>query len=262
MQLLDIDIISKGRYTWPFEGVTEGEKRRVQLCGISEAVKVKATTSGQYEIIGDPKAWYLAQAIQIHQIPIIKVDHLKEDELAELARSATEKLGVIVQAKHIVEMLPEYKSMAALGRAHDMPRALICNLVRIHAIANDIKDRISANPKKVSLGHAKVIAGLDHMQQDLLLSEIINKGLSVHATEERARQIKSAATDPYKKPPEVIHLEQAISELIGCETTIDMEEGRVVIDYQKDIDVLDGVLVPLYVPSAGLGWRVAQGFIR
>lgn len=245
MQMLDIDIISKGSYTWPFEGVTEGEKRRAQLCGISEAVKVKATASYQYEIIGDPKAWYLAQAIQVHQIPIIKVDHLKEDELAELARPATETLGVIEQAEKIVEMLPEYKSMAALGRAHNMPRALICNLVRIHAISNDIKDRISANPKKVSLGHAKVIAGLDHIQQNQLLSEIINKGLSVHATEERARQIKSATTKPYKKPPEVLRLEEELSSLIGCEISIDVEEGRVVIDYQKDIDILDGVLVHL-----------------
>jgi ParB family chromosome partitioning protein len=242
MQLLDIDLISKGRYTWPFKGVSEGEKRNAQLSGIFEAVKVRATTPGQYEIIGDPKAWYLAQAIQLHQVPTITVDHLKVDELEELARPATEKLGVIEQAEKVVGMLPEYKSMAALGRAHNMPRALVCNLVRIQAMADDIKDRISANPEKVSLGHAKVIAGLDHQQQNQLLSEVIINGLSVHATEERARQMKSVATEPFKKPTEVIHLEQAISELIGCETTIDMEEGRVVIDYQRDNDILDGVL--------------------
>ena len=123
-----------------------------------------------------------------------------------------------------------------------MPRAFICNLVRIHSLADDTKERISANPEKVSLGHAKVIAGLDHQQQYQLLSEIINDGLSVHASEERARQTKSEATEPYKKPPEVIHLEQAISELIGCATTIDVKEGRVVIDYQRDNDILDGVL--------------------
>jgi hypothetical protein len=242
MQLLDIDLISKGRYTWPFKGLSEGEKRNAQLSGISEAVKVRAIAPGQYEIIGDPKAWYLAQAIQVHQVPTITVDHLKEDELEELARSVTAKQGIIEQAEKIVGMLPQYKSMAALGRAHNMPRALVCNLVRIHVMPDDIKDRISANPEKVSLGHAKVIAGLDHQQQYQLLNEIINDGLSVHASEERARQMKAETTEPYKKPSEVIHLEQAISELIGCATTIDVEEGRVVIDYQRDIDILDGVL--------------------
>jgi ParB family chromosome partitioning protein len=246
MQLLDIDIISKGRYTWPFKNLAEGEKRLAQLSGISEAVKVRATAPGQYEIIGDPKAWYLAQAIQVHQIPTINVGHLKEDELAELARHASEKLGVIEQAEKVVGMLPKYKSKAALGRAHNMPRALVCNLVRIHAIADDIKDRISSHPKKVSLGHAKVIAGLDHRQQNQLLNEIINNGLSVHATEERARQMKSVSTKASgSKPIEAMKLEEEISELIGCETKIDVERGRVVIDYQKNIDILDGVLVHL-----------------
>lgn len=243
MQMLDIDIISKGIYTWPFEGVTEREKHHALLSGISEAVKVRTVSPGQYEIVGDPKAWYLAQAIQIHQIPIIEVDHLNEDELLDLTQSATEKLDVIEQAQKIVDMLPEYKNKAALGRAHEMPRALVCNLVRIHAIADDIKNRISANPKKVSLGHAKVIAGLDHTQQNQLLNEIINSGLSVHATEARARKIRTAAIETSSdKLPEVKKLEEEISELIGCETQIDMEEGVMVIDYQKDIDILDGVL--------------------
>ena len=243
MQLIDIDLISKGRYTWPHERLSEESKRQAQLSGIAEAVKVKSTAPGQYEIIGDPTAWFLAQAIQAHQVPCINLDHLKEDELEELARPASTTPGIIELAEKVASSLPNYKSKAAYGRAHDMSRALVCNLVRIHAISADIKDRIRAHPDRVTLGHAKVIAGLPHTQQNQLLSEIVNSRLSVHAAEERGRRMKlGEGGAPASKPAEVKRLEQEISELIGCETCIDMEQGRVVIDYRKDIDVLDGVL--------------------
>ncbi len=69
--------------------------------------------------------------------------------------------------------------------------------------------------------------------------------MSVHATEEKGRELKQGtqpATQTQEKPADVIRLEQEVSELIGCETTIDVEQGRVVIYYQRDVDVLEGVL--------------------
>jgi len=246
MQLVDIDLIVKGSFTSAFNGLSSLDKEHAKLTGISEAVYIRTIGQQRYEIIGNPKAWYLAQAIQSHQIPVIKVDHLNDDELMMLSTPTTKKLGIIEQAEKVTKMLTGYKSKADLGRAQNMSRALVCNLVRIHAIADDIKNRISANPKIVTLGHAKVIAGLNHKQQNQILNEIINNGLSVHATEERAREIKDTTIKTSdKKSPEMIKLEQEISELIGCETSIDAEQGRVVIDYQKNIDVLDGVLIHL-----------------
>ncbi len=248
MQLLDIDLISQGPYTWPHDCVTEQDKRQAQLTGITQAVQVRAVTARSYEIIGDPKPWFLAQAMQLQQVPVVYLDDLDEQEIAELAKPANTHSNILDQAARIASLLPRYKSKAALGRAHNMTRAQVCNLVRIHKIPDKVKQLMATHPDKIAMGHAKVIAGLPAPEQLQLVNAIIQHRLSVHATEEKGRELKQgiqSATQTQEKPADVIRLEQEVSELIGCETTIDLEQGRVVIDYQRDVDVLEGVLEKL-----------------
>jgi ParB family chromosome partitioning protein len=240
MQLLDIDTISRGRYTSDFSGLTPLEEKQARLSGISEALTIRTMELGQYEIVGNPKSWFLAQAIQEAQVPVIIVDHLKIDELEILKTPITEKLPIIEWAERISDLTIETPNLAELGRREGLSRSTVCNLVRIDAMPFEIKEQIRKHPKLIKLGHAKVLAGLDGRKQQLLLTQIIQKGLSVHETEKRAKNEKPALT--IEKDPDTIKVENRLTEILGCTTTINLEQGTLIIKYGQNIEVLQGVL--------------------
>ncbi|KPK49499.1 MAG: hypothetical protein AMS22_13605, partial [Thiotrichales bacterium SG8_50] len=150
MRLLDIDIIAKGPYTAAFHGLSPIEQQQARLSGIASAVHVRTRDAQQFEIIGDPKPWYLAQAIQQNQVPAINVDHLSDEELRTMARTEDDRVGVIEQAEEISARLPAFNSKAELGRALGLSRSSVCNLVRIDAMRTVIKEQIRNHPDTVS----------------------------------------------------------------------------------------------------------------
>ena len=240
MQLLDIDTITCGCYTTDFNGLTHLEKEQVRLSGISEALTIRTIQSGQYEIVGNPKSWYLAQFMQIAQVPVLFVDHLKTDELDTIKKSITQKVEIIDWAEKIAGLSLETTSLAELGRRQGLSRSTVCNLVRIDKMPFEIKEIIRKYPKLVRLGHAKVLAGLSGLQQKSLLNQILQFSLSVHEAERRAKNESPAVT--IEKDPDTIKVEDRLTEILGCITTIDIEKGRLIINYGKNNDVLQGLL--------------------
>lgn len=240
MQLLDIDTISQGLYTIGFTGLTPLEVKQVRLSGISEALTIRTIGPGQYEIVGNPRSWFLAQAIQEAQVPVIIVDHLKTDELETLKKPGAEKLPIIEWAEKIADLTIETPNLAELGRREELSRSMVCNLVRIDAMPFEIKEQIRTHPKLIKLGHAKVLAGLGERQQQSLLNQIIQKGLSVHEAEKRAKNEKPAVI--IEKDPNTMKVENRLTEILGCTTTIDLEQGMLIIKYGKNNEVLQGVL--------------------
>ena len=246
MQQLDIDQIVQGRYTWPACEPSARQQREAQLCGIADATRVRAADEGYYEIVGSPQAWLLAQRIQQHRIPVIDVSDLAVAELEALASKPDTQANVIARASEVASQLKHYKSKAAYGRAHNMTRSQVCNLVRIHHLPDAIKQTIARYPQRIGFGHAKVIAGLPSAQQGQLVREIVERRLSVRDTEQRGRELKqgivASQTAASQKGADILRLEQRLGEHIGCPVEIDLEQGRLHIDYQQNMDVLQGVL--------------------
>lgn len=240
MQLLDIDTISQGRYTTDFKALTPLEVKQARLSGISEALTIRTIERGQYEIVGNPKSWFLAQAIQEEKVPVIIVDHLRVDELEILRTPIFGKLPIIKWAEKISDLTIDTPNLAELGRREGLSRSTVCNLVRIDAMPFKIKEQIRKHSKLIKLGHAKVLAGLDDQQQQSLLTQIIQKSLSVHETEKRAKNEKPTVT--IEKDPDTIKVENRLTEILGCATTIDLKQGALIIKYGNNNDVLQGVL--------------------
>ena len=255
MKLIDIDLITRGQWAAAFHGLSAETIAQARLAGIAQAVQLRSSENGQYEIIGPPDPWFLAQAIQASQVPALLLDDLSDDEIESLTRTREEG-GIIEQAARIHNRLAHYKNKAELARETGVSRSNICHLIRVHKLAEDIKAVIRAHPGKVKLGHAKVLAGLEIEQQRSLLDQVIQYGLSVHETETRAREMRSGEhcqqqhENPQDKPVEVIRLEQEVSQLIGCETRIEPAKHQLVIDY-SNIDILDGILTRLGYEGSG-----------
>ena len=240
MQLLDIDMISMGSYTADCSGITSIEEDQARLSGIAEALAIRTIEPGRFEIVGNPKSWFLAQAIQAAQVPVIVVDHLNVKELETLKKPINKKPSLIEWAEKISDLSIEIPNMAELGRREGLTRSMVCNLVRIDAMPFDVKELIQKHPKSIKLGHAKVLAGLNGLRQQSLLNKIIQSGLTVREAEQYTRNEKPVEST--KKDPDIIRLENKLTEILGCRTTLNIEKGTLTINYGKSLDVLDGVL--------------------
>ena len=255
MQLIDIDLITQGPLTASFDGLSSEAIEQARHIGIAEAVRLRSTGQNRFEIIGRPDPWFLAQAIPVGKVPALLMYDLSEEAISDLSRDK-KATGIIEQAADIHRRLPDYKNKADLGRALGLSRSSICNLIRVHELADGIKAMIRKHSDQVKLGHAKVLAGLSQSQQRTLLNQVIQQGLSVHETEARAKALRegiptqSKPGEKKEKPVEVVRLEQAITELIGCETTVEMDACQLVINY-SNFDVLDGVLERLGYQTGG-----------
>ncbi len=74
---------------------------------------------------------------------------------------------------------------------------------------------------RLSLGHAKLLAGLPQPMQRRLADETIHKGLSVRAPERRIRALNGAPerrSDAHsRRDADIVRLEQRVGEIVGAE---------------------------------------------
>ena len=70
------------------------------------------------------------------------------------------------------------------------------------------------------------------------------QGESLKGDNRRERQM-SNNTKPPTKDPNIVALEKHMTGLIGSDVSINHESGQLTVDYQKNLDVLQGVLMKM-----------------
>ena len=221
-------------------------------------VVVRSIGEGRYEILDNVEAWRAVQQAGQHRVPIYVCDDIDDDEAFELVQRtfAPSRPDPIVEARQFAERLEAYGGSghrAALRRVAaeaDKSRSYVTHALRLLRLPRRIQQMLSAGVLQV--GHAKPLVTLGDRKKQIRLAErVIRGGLSVRATEQLARgrkpqPDKRAARVPEKLAPSVDpavrSLEKELSDTIGCETIIDTDRGRLVIDYCQDLDILQGVL--------------------
>ena len=135
----------------------------------------------------------------------------------------------------------------------DEPRTTVANHLRLLELDRPVQEMIAAG--QLSLGHAKVLAGLSgHLQRQLeLASRVLAEGMSV-------RKLEEAVAEPEKpkaarseaagrvKPAFIRDLEDRLAEAAGTRVTVipgrRKNTGRIVLDYYSldDFDRIAGRL--------------------
>jgi len=97
--------------------------------------------------------------------------------------------------------------------------------------------------KKISVGHAKILVGLDNIE--LVVKKILEKNLSVRQTENFVKifKIKKFSTK-ISKDPNIQGLQNSITEKIGLNVLIKNKKnnkGSIILEY-KDMDQLNRII--------------------
>lgn len=204
--------------------------------------------AGGYEIIAGERRWRAAQLAEIQAIPAI-VRELDDQSVAAVSlieNIQRKDLNPLEEARALQRLQTEFgmthQSVAeAVGRS----RAAVTNLLRLLDLHEEVK--VMLDRGDLDMGHARALLGLDQSRQVRLAEEIINKGLSVRATEKRVRedkQPKVKEASAKRRDPDIVQLEKSLGDTLGAAVAIKHQDsggGKLEISYTT-LEELEGIL--------------------
>jgi len=126
-------------------------------------------------------------------------------------------------------------------------RSTVTNYIRLLKLPPSIQ--VSVRNKELSMGHARALLGLEHIEQQLFATkEIISKQLSVRAAEELVKQIGQSKTPegnkssskPASLPPAYKRIEDQIASHLSTKVKLDRKKngkGTIVLEFYNDNDL-------------------------
>jgi ParB family chromosome partitioning protein len=215
---------------------------------------------GKYELIAGERRWRAAAEANLETLPVIVREASNREvlELALIENLQRADLSPIEEAEAYARLMKEFsQTQEQVARQVGKGRAVVANAVRLLGLPEQI--RAWVNTGDLSVGHAKVLLGLDTAEEQALVAERIRKeNLTVRATE-RVIEAMRAGVRPGKKrrgAPATAgaifaDLEKRLQQHVGTRVRIvgKAQAGRVEIHYFSPQD-LERVLQILRLPAA------------
>lgn len=203
IEYLPIQYIIPGRYQVR-ENFTEEslEELKVSILkqGILQPVTVRKIDSQKYELISGERRWRAAKTAGLTHVPAI-VSHITDEAalaLGIIENVQRENINAIEEANGYKRLIDEFKyTHQHISESVGKSRAHITNILRILTLSRSVQEAMLGD--KISLGHAKVLLSVPEDKRDLFLRDIIDKHLSVRASEDhRSKVLKNDYTTKVK----------------------------------------------------------------
>jgi len=162
--------------------------------GVVQPVLVRRR-GNRFELIAGERRWRAAQKAGISKIPVVVRDVADADllEIALTENVQREDLNPIEEAQAYQKLIERVGlTQEALAARFGRDRSYITNYLRLLRLPEDVQHLVEEG--RLSTGHARTVLGLPHHdQQRRAARHVIEKGLSVRATEALVR--KSLGTE-------------------------------------------------------------------
>lgn len=218
--------------------------------GILQPLIVRpGVVSGEYEIVAGERRWRAAQMAQLHEVPVIE-RNFQDAELLEIAiieNVQRADLNPIEEASGYRQLIDRFgHTQEQVAEALSKSRSHIANLLRLLQLPEEVQSMLREG--KLTAGHARALIG--HPEAVALSLQVVGKGLTVRATEELARRIKTGARQgrsgrqPAEKDADTRLIEADLAANLRMGVSIDHEpggsRGRLTITYSSldDLDLL------------------------
>ncbi|MDI6791467.1 MAG: ParB/RepB/Spo0J family partition protein [bacterium] len=212
--------------------------------GVIQPVVVRPK-EGKYELIAGERRLRAAQEIGLEKIPAVIRD-VSDGEALEIAlieNIQREELNPIDEAEAYRQLINEFTlTQEELGKKVGKDRSTITNFLRLLNLPLAIQDQVADG--MLSMGHARALLPIPNEAAQMeLSSKIIKQELSVRKTEELVRKLTnpdvSRETVPAERDPNIIAIEEEITESLGTKVTIKpgKDKGRIEIEYYSADDL-------------------------
>ena len=216
--------------------------------------------NGKYELIAGERRWRAAGEAGLETLPVIVREASNRDvlELALIENLQRADLSPIEEAEAYARLMKEFTlTQEQVAQQVGKGRAVVANAVRLLTLPAPIRAWIGSGD--LSVGHAKVLLGLDNAGEQVLAAERIRKeNLTVRATERLVASMRAGMKPATKRKAaaatsEAIFadLEKRLQQHVGTRVRIvgKAGAGKIEIQYFSPED-LERILQLLRLPSA------------
>jgi ParB family chromosome partitioning protein len=216
--------------------------------GVLQPVLVRRTPSGSYQLIAGERRLRAARLAGLTTLPALlrNVDSFTQAQLALVENLHRDDLNPMDRAEGFRQLIEQLGlTQAELATRLGLDRSSIANHLRLIELAEPVQALIRNG--KLSLGHAKVLAGVADLAEQVRLADlVVAQDLSVRNLE---RLLTSPHTPPAPRksvptPAHVREVETSIARQLGLRVQmrpVSKTKGRVVIHYTS-LDEFDTLM--------------------
>lgn len=235
LELLD-PMLDQPRQSFDDDSISELAQSIKQEGVISPLIVIKM--DDRYSIVAGERRFRASKIAGLSSVPCIVKDLSNEQiyKLSLIENIQREDLNPIDEAEAYQRLIEKFRyTQEQLAEGLGKSRSSIANSLRLNKLSEAVKQ--SVRDSKISLGHAKVLAGIDSKElQEKLCRRIINENLSVRELEAVIKQ-KPVARKSYKdfSDPELMAFERSLKSKLGLKAAIkgNMQKGRIILTYSN-----------------------------
>ncbi|WP_333673682.1 ParB/RepB/Spo0J family partition protein [Elioraea tepidiphila] len=204
--------------------------------------------TGRYQIIAGERRWRAAQAIPLHEVPVLvrALSDLEAAAAALVENLQRTDLDPIEEAEGLMRLIETHKlSQEEIGRMIGKSRSHVANTIRLVNLPAIVQQHVREG--RLTAGHARALLGAKN--PEALAARVVEQGLSVRQTE--ALVAAEAQAGPKKGPPRAVDpnlasLERDLKERLGVGVHLRPrgQGGELRLRY-ANLDQLDGLLALL-----------------
>jgi ParB family chromosome partitioning protein len=223
----------------------------IRELGVISPITLRKNDDGTYLIIAGERRFRASKLVGLKSIPAYVKTAADEQvmEMALIENIQREDLNAIEIALTFYRLMEEYKlTQERLSDRVGKKRTTIANYLRLLRLPAEIQ--MGIKNKKIDMGHARAILGLNDPAVQLKLYDLIVKNeYTVRKVEELVRlfletghfdEKNSASTNPVKKLKEFDELKSQLSQVFGTKVqfTCNPEgKGKISIPFTNDEDL-------------------------
>ncbi|MGB1217484.1 MAG: ParB/RepB/Spo0J family partition protein, partial [Saprospiraceae bacterium] len=218
----------------------------IGIHGLIQPITLRRIGKDKYQIISGERRFRASQLAGLTEVPAY-VRLVNDQEMIEMAlveNIQRENLNAVEVAITYQRLIEECKlTHESLSQRIGKSRTDVTNHLRLLKLPPEILQ--SVRKKELSMGHARVLAGVDDLAFKFgLYRKIISEGLSVRKTEQLANEYKNKEkkTTAAPKALSIEHksVQDRISRHFGAKTSIKLGKdgkGQIVLNFNNDDDL-------------------------
>ena len=221
----------------------------IRAQGLMQPILVRPLGGGEdrFEIVAGERRWRAAQMAGLTEVATLIREIPDESALsmALIENIQRENLNPLEEAQGLQRLIDEFamthqQAADAVGRS----RSAASNLLRLLQLVSPVQELLMSGA--IDMGHARALLPLSGVLQIQLAQRVVQKDLSVRATERLVQNALKAPSSVDARQPDrdVLRLQEELSDVLGARVEIRSNKkgaGKIQIDF-GDLDQLEGIL--------------------
>ncbi|SEW34494.1 ParB/RepB/Spo0J family partition protein [Chitinophaga arvensicola] len=224
----------------------------IKLHDVIQPITVSRISAKKFQLIAGERRLRASKLAGLKDIPayIRQVNDQELLELALLENLQRENLNAIEVGLSYKRLMDECSlTQEQVADRMGKERSTVTNYIRLLKLPPDIQ--VAVRNGQLSMGHARVLTGVENVENQLFLyNEILKNGLSVRQTEELARNINQADKNQQQKAakaklaPAFLKIQDKLATHFSTKVKLDRNKsgkGSILIEFYSD-EELDSIL--------------------